>query len=144
MRELDNLKRQGSLFRRPTEVFSLLEWIEECMVKTNWWIHIHNLEEGMSVAPTPPAFPQSHHITEGSTSCGPFSLFTSSTEIASPTAEDHILDAALRYKNTMNGKRLVLLSNDITLKIKAMAEVTCTILWHKDLDLFFLFLLESI
>ncbi|KAK1570526.1 hypothetical protein Q3G72_003150 [Acer saccharum] len=121
IRELDCLKRRGGLFRRTTEISSVLEWIEECMVKTGWWIHIQSsAEELMPIAPTPPASPQSR-FSDGSTSWGPFSSYKSLTEIVSPTAEDHILEYGLLYRK-MNGGQLVLLSNDVTLKIKAMAE----------------------
>ncbi|TXG53148.1 hypothetical protein EZV62_022317 [Acer yangbiense] len=121
IRELDCLKRRGGLFRRTTEISSVLEWIEECMVKTEWWINIQSsAEELMPIGPTPPASPQSR-FSDGSTSWGPFSSYTSLTEIVSPTAEDHILDYGLLYRK-MNGGQLVLLSNDVTLKIKAMSE----------------------
>ncbi|GLJ32807.1 hypothetical protein SUGI_0660640 [Cryptomeria japonica] len=40
----------------------------------------------------------------------------------SPTAEDHILECALLYERLPNGGRVVLLSNDVAIKIKAMAE----------------------
>ncbi|KAJ0074570.1 hypothetical protein Patl1_37623 [Pistacia atlantica] len=131
IRELDCLKRRGSLFRRTTEVSSVLEWIEECMVKTKWWIHIQNsVEEGRPVAPTPPASPRSlfSEGSSGSFPCGTkrwgvFSAATTSfTEIVSPTAEDHILDCALLFRKMKNDRQLVLLSNDVTLKIKAIAE----------------------
>ncbi|OVA04110.1 Forkhead-associated (FHA) domain [Macleaya cordata] len=129
IRELDNLKRRGSLFRRATEVSSssVLEWIEECMVKTSWWIHVQNsLEESMPIAPTPPASPQSL-LSEGSSSSPfarsvPFSPFGSLMEIVSPTAQDHILECALLFKRIRNTEPLVLLTSDIALKIKAMAE----------------------
>lgn len=42
IRELDCLKRRGSLFRRISEVSLVLQWIEECMVKTKWWIHVQS------------------------------------------------------------------------------------------------------
>ncbi|KAK4859415.1 hypothetical protein QYF36_005019 [Acer negundo] len=121
IRELDCLKRRGGLFRRTTEISSVLEWIEECMVETEWWIHIQSsAEELMPIAPTPPASPQSR-FSDGCTSWGSFSPYTSLTDINSPTAEDHILEYGLLYRK-MNGGQLVLLSNDVTLKIKAMAE----------------------
>ena len=44
-------------------------------------------------------------------------------ELVSPAAEDHILDCALLHRKMSHEGQLVLLSNDITLKIKAMAEV---------------------
>ncbi|KAK8684149.1 hypothetical protein V6N13_040180 [Hibiscus sabdariffa] len=122
IRELDCLKRRGTLFRRTNEASSVLEWIEECMVKTKWWIHIQStMEEGWPIAPTPPATSYSH-FSEGSV-FGPFSSRESLMEIATPTAQDHILDYTLLCRKMSSGDgQLVLLSNDITLKIKAMAE----------------------
>lgn len=122
IREVDCLKRRGSLFRRTTEASSVLEWIEECMVKSKWWIHVQSTtEEG-----GPPATPQSL-FSEGSVG-NPFGTPFSARggglmEIASPTAEDHILDCALIFKKIKRDGQLVLLSNDVTLKMKAMAEV---------------------
>ncbi|GLT75721.1 hypothetical protein SLA2020_474210 [Shorea laevis] len=121
LRELDTLKRRGSLLRRTTEASLVLEWIEECMVKTKGWIHVQSsFEEDRALAPTPPAFPQSSRGTAASSM--PFSSYGSLMEIVSPTAEDHILDYALLYRKMKNDGRLVLLSDDVTLKIKAMAE----------------------
>ncbi|XP_057973310.1 FHA domain-containing protein PS1 [Malania oleifera] len=129
IRELDCLKRRGSLFRRTTEVSSALKWVEECMVETNWWIHVQSsVEEGRLIAPTPPASPRSRFsdgsggFPVGTTTSMPFSTFGSLMEIVSPTAEDHILEYALLFRRIKNVGRLVLLSNDVTLKIKAMAE----------------------
>ncbi|XVF63265.1 hypothetical protein PTKIN_Ptkin09bG0073800 [Pterospermum kingtungense] len=129
IRELDCLKRRGSLFRRTTEASSVLEWIENCMVKSKWWIHVQStMEEGGPIAPTPPATPQSQY-SEGSagnpfgtTKSAPFSPWGGLMEIASPTAEDHILDCALIFRKMKRDGQFVLLSNDVTLKIKAMAE----------------------
>ncbi|XP_075636315.1 uncharacterized protein LOC142608410 isoform X3 [Castanea sativa] len=129
LRELDCLKRRGSLFRKRTEASLVLEWIEECMVKTKCWIHVQNsIEEARAIAPTPPATPQSC-FGQGTMgfSCGkpssmPFSSHWNLTEIVSPTEDDHILDCALLYRKMKNDGRLVLLSDDVTLKIKAMAE----------------------
>ncbi|KAJ8445163.1 hypothetical protein Cgig2_029535 [Carnegiea gigantea] len=122
IRELDCLKRQVSFFRRNSEVFSALEWIQDCMEKTQWWIHVQSsMEEGHPVAPTPPASPQSH-FGFGTATSVPFSSFESRAEILSPTAEDHVLDYALCFRRAQNDGQLVLLSNDVTLKIKAMAE----------------------
>ncbi|KAI8002617.1 FHA domain-containing protein PS1 [Camellia lanceoleosa] len=130
IRELDCMNRQGSLFRRLTEVSSALQWIEECMVNTNWWIHVQSLEEeGRPIAPTPPASPQSRFsegngglFPDGPASSVPFSAWWSLLEIVSPTAEDHILECALLSRRINNDGQLVLLTNDVTLKIKAMAE----------------------
>nr|XP_023905594.1 FHA domain-containing protein PS1 isoform X2 [Quercus suber] len=129
LRELDCLKRRGSLFRRRTEASLVLEWIEECMVKTKCWIHVQNsIEEARAIAPTPPATPQSCFsqgtmgFSSGKPSSMPFSSHWNLTEIVSPTEDDHILDCALLYRKMKNDGRLVLLSDDVTLKIKAMAE----------------------
>ncbi|GAV79798.1 FHA domain-containing protein/PIN_4 domain-containing protein [Cephalotus follicularis] len=116
IRELDWLKRRGSLFRRTAEISSVLDWIEECRIKTSWWIHVQSsVEEGRPITPTPPA---SFQFSEGSGvfPCG------SLNEIATPTAEDQILDCAILFRKMKNDGQLVLLSKDITLKIKAMAE----------------------
>ncbi|ONH90442.1 hypothetical protein PRUPE_8G054200 [Prunus persica] len=128
IRELDYLKQRGSLFRRKTEACLVLEWIEDCMVKTNWWIHVQSsMEDGRLIAPTPPVSPQSLSsdkswaFPSGATSSLPFSRW-SLMDLVSPTAEDHILDCALLHRKMKNDGQLVLLSNDVTLKIKAMAE----------------------
>ncbi|GLU06796.1 hypothetical protein SLE2022_237900 [Rubroshorea leprosula] len=124
IRELDSLNRRGSLFRRKTEAASVLEWIEDCMVKTKWWIHVQSsAEEGQQILPTPPASPQfqfnesSECILSETTSA-----ITSLAEIASPTAEDHVLDSAFRFRTMEIDGQLILLSNEVTMKIKAMAE----------------------
>ena len=96
------MKQHGSLFRRTTEASSVLEWIEDCMIKPKWWIHIQStMEEGVPIVPTPPSTPQSH-FSEGSVGnpfgtirSGPFSAWGSLMEIASATTEDNILDCAL-------------------------------------------------
>ncbi|KAL0560407.1 hypothetical protein IC582_000812 [Cucumis melo] len=128
IRELDCLRRQGSLFRKMTEAASILQWIEDCMVQTRWWIHVQSSEEGVPPL-TPPVTPQSSY-TEGSSQ----SLFwrTSSIqsikqrtfmEALSPTPEDHILDCAFYFRRGLkHGQQLVLISDNVTLKIKAMAE----------------------
>ncbi|EXB57391.1 Nuclear inhibitor of protein phosphatase 1 [Morus notabilis] len=130
IRELDCLKRRGSLFRRKTEACLVLEWIEQCMVEKPWWIHVQSSAEDLRLtAPTPPASPRSP-FSQGSggifygttTSSLPFLSHRSSMEIASPTTEDHILECSLLCRKTMSDGQLVLLSDDVTLKIKAMAE----------------------
>ncbi|KAF8112883.1 hypothetical protein N665_0059s0021 [Sinapis alba] len=104
LRELNEIKRTWSLlFRRRAEIASsALDWIEECKVNTKWWIQLQSLSEETkaTIAPTLPATPQSN----GSTS------------------EDQVLECALLYRNLNICEKLVLLSNDVTLKIKAMAE----------------------
>ncbi|WCJ44115.1 forkhead-associated (FHA) domain-containing protein [Euphorbia peplus] len=121
IRELDSLKRCNSLFRRKSEASVVLEWIEECMVKTEWWIHVQNsVEEVKSIALTPPATPVSQ-LLEGS-EVFPFLAHGTPMGLVSPTAEDHILDCALLYRKVKNDRQLALLSSNATLKIKAMAE----------------------
>lgn len=92
------------------------------MVNLKWWIHVQrSIEGGMSIAPTPPAT----HCIFGDAS-ETFSAATpggSVMDVISPTTEDHILEAALFYRKTNPNGQLVLLSNDISFKIKAMAEV---------------------
>ncbi|XP_023523475.1 FHA domain-containing protein PS1 isoform X1 [Cucurbita pepo subsp. pepo] len=130
IRELDCLRRHGRLFRKTTEAASVLEWIEDCMVKTRWWIDVESWEEGRPAA-TPPATPQAPYTEESSESL----LWRTSSKIQSiaaqrslmealsPTPEDHILDCALHARRrAVNHGQLVVLSDDVTLKIKAMAE----------------------
>ncbi|KAK3024820.1 hypothetical protein RJ639_042825 [Escallonia herrerae] len=127
VRELDCMKRRSSLFSRTAEASSALQWIEECMMNTKWWIHVQStIEEGRPFAPTPPSSPVSQFSEEtgGAYPLGsvPFSVCGSLLDIVSPTAEDHILECALLFKKVKNDGQLVLLSDDVTLKIKAMAE----------------------
>ncbi|KAJ7969712.1 FHA domain-containing protein PS1 [Quillaja saponaria] len=55
IRELDCMNQRGSLCRRTTKASSVLEWIEECMVQTKWWIHVQSSvkDEKKLTAPTP-------------------------------------------------------------------------------------------
>jgi predicted ribonuclease YlaK len=122
LRELNEVKRSRSfLFRRRTEIASsALDWIEECKVNSKWWIQVQSpTEETKAIAPTPPVTPQSN-----GSSAFPFSLHWNNyaPEIDSPTSEDQVLECALLYRNRNRDEKLVLLSNDVTLKIKAMAE----------------------
>ncbi|XP_074577516.1 uncharacterized protein LOC141833916 [Curcuma longa] len=122
IRELDCLKRRESFFNKSTKMASkALQWIEKCMVNVSWWIHVQSSFETLPAAPTPPISPRSPLFGDltGSKS---FSSCGNLTEIVSPTAEDHILDSALFFKNRNKDGQFVLLSNSITLKIKAMAE----------------------
>ncbi|XP_054803407.1 FHA domain-containing protein PS1 isoform X2 [Prosopis cineraria] len=121
IKELDGIKRQFSFFRRTSEASLALEWIEECMMKTKWWIHVQSsIDEGMLIAPTPPATPRTQFNEEGWNFY--LSSHKSSMEIVSPTTEDHILDYVLTHRRKQNDGQFVLLSDDVTLKIKSMAE----------------------
>ncbi|WOL11161.1 FHA domain-containing protein PS1-like isoform X1 [Canna indica] len=121
IRELDCLKRRECFFSKSTKMASkALQWIEQCMKNTSWWIHAQSSFETIPVPPTPPISPQSPY--GDSVEPKSFSTYGSLTEIVSPTAEDHILDSALLFKKIKTGAKFVILSNSITLKIKAMAE----------------------
>ena len=121
----------------------MLEWIERCMVETTSWIHVQSLaEDGRLTAPTPPASPQSSFsegsgsFSYGTTSLLPFLCLGSSMEVVSPTTEDHILECALLCRKVKSDGQLVLLSDDISLKIKAMAEVINENQYRDQLDMF--------
>ncbi|KAK8958514.1 hypothetical protein KSP40_PGU011272 [Platanthera guangdongensis] len=127
IRELDHLKRCQGILSRGTKAYSILQWIEECMMKSSWWIHVQSTSETFPAAPTPPVTPRS--LCDGSTgfSTTSFNLTGFSThgclmEIVSPTTEDHILDCALLFKRIKSDGQLVLLTSSTTLRIKAMAE----------------------
>ncbi|KAJ8770197.1 hypothetical protein K2173_011532 [Erythroxylum novogranatense] len=124
--ELDSLKRKGTLFRRKSEASLALDWIDECLLETKWWIDVQSSEEDKRpIASTTPASPRSHFSdgSRGGTRISvPFLVRGSILEAFSPTAEDHILDCALSFRKKNNDGQLVLLSNDVTLKIKAIAE----------------------
>ncbi|GKD18496.1 FHA domain-containing protein PS1 [Tanacetum coccineum] len=64
-----------------------LQWIDESMLTTSWWIHMD--DEIL------------HH----------------------PQAETEVLQSALRLCKEISDGKIIILSNDLTLKIKAMAEV---------------------
>lgn len=134
IRELDCMKKRGNLFRRNPEVCSVLEWIEQCMINAQSWIHVQSsLEDPRPIATTPPATPlfnNAHEVEKTQKfpiSSVPFSSPCGSwLDILSPTTEDHILECALFFRRIKSNGQLVLLSNDVALKIKAMAEVKAT------------------
>lgn len=97
LRELNETKRTWSLFfrQRPEIASSALDWIQECIVDTKWWIQLQSLSDETKTTP------QSNGPT---------------------TSEDLVLECALLYRNRNISEKLVLLSNHVTLKIKAMAE----------------------
>ncbi|KAL5704171.1 hypothetical protein ACHQM5_022635 [Ranunculus cassubicifolius] len=126
-RELESLKRQGSLFGSVSEASFALQWIEKCLVETKNWIHVQDSTEE-NIPPTPPASPRwSSQLSEGinkvfGKQVPSFSWSSLLPEIITPTAQDCILDSALFFKNKKKDGQVVLLSNDVSLKIKAMAE----------------------
>ncbi|CDP19317.1 unnamed protein product [Coffea canephora] len=126
IRELDSMKRHSTLFKRTAGADSALQWIEESMVKAKWWIHVQSsLEDARPIAPTPRSIPLSESNEEKekfSIGSIPYAPFGSLLDIVSPTTEDHVLECALFFRKIGNNGQLILLSNDVTLKIKAMAE----------------------
>ncbi|GJU22191.1 FHA domain-containing protein PS1 [Tanacetum coccineum] len=87
IRELMDLKSQYAFYKRSTVKASLaLQWIDESMLTTSWWIHMD--DEIL------------HH----------------------PQAETEVLQSALRLCKEISDGKIIILSNDLTLKIKAMAE----------------------
>ncbi|GAA0170315.1 hypothetical protein LIER_24607 [Lithospermum erythrorhizon] len=124
MRELHGIKRSGGFFSRTNEASSALQWIEDCKENEKWWIHVESYEEEeRTIAATPPAAtPLSWFRGENwMFSINWFSPSDTLRDTISPTLYDHILECASLVRTSMNG-RLVLLSDDVTLKIKAMAE----------------------
>uniref|UniRef100_A0A0V0H9T7 Putative ovule protein n=1 Tax=Solanum chacoense TaxID=4108 RepID=A0A0V0H9T7_SOLCH len=97
------------------------------MVNAKSWVHVQScVEETRPVAPTPPATAPPYFFNEENGIFPVGSVLSSPhcglAEIVSPTEEDHILEYALLFKRTNRDGQLVLLSNDLTMKIKAMAE----------------------
>ncbi|XP_066335041.1 uncharacterized protein [Miscanthus floridulus] len=131
IRELDSMKQREGLFRRSTKATTILQWIEECMATESWWIHVQSSADMFPVAPTPPATPSAQRIDEeieiGSASFNPMAAFFSPrssalADIVSPRPEDRVLDCALVFSRLRSDEKVVVLSNSVTLKIKAMAE----------------------
>ncbi|CAM8930142.1 unnamed protein product [Rhodiola kirilowii] len=127
LREFDAMNQHASLFRGTTKASAALQWLEDCLVNTKWWIHVQSFfEEVRHLAPTPPASPKLHnsYIQTGIKSWKTLPIFRSFSEVPSPKAEeDHILEYALQQMRSINdNERIVILSNDTSLRIKAMAE----------------------
>lgn len=108
VRELDCLKqRHGG----KSPVRAALKWIASCMVRLPSWIHVQSNVETFPVKATPP----------GSPTTGAFPQYP---DLMSPTNEDHVLECALIFAalKAHYGK-VALLTRDVALQIKAMAEV---------------------
>uniref|UniRef100_A0A7N0UZV8 PIN domain-containing protein n=1 Tax=Kalanchoe fedtschenkoi TaxID=63787 RepID=A0A7N0UZV8_KALFE len=127
LKELESLEQPTSLCGRTAEVTAALSWLRDCMVKTEWWIHIEcSSEEEKHLAPTPPASPWQQHssLALGHWSWTPSFIFRNF--VPSSKAED-VLQCALHHSSFMDsGGKVVILSDDFAIKIKAMAEgLTC-------------------
>lgn len=118
------MKRRSYFFTRTAEISSALQWIEDCMINTDWWIHVESLmDEGRHLIPSPSLSTSEGDIEDFAFSSTPFSAFPKFLEIVSLTPGDHILECALLNRRMKNDENLVILSDDVSLKIKAMAEV---------------------
>uniref|UniRef100_A0ACD5X8C2 Uncharacterized protein n=1 Tax=Avena sativa TaxID=4498 RepID=A0ACD5X8C2_AVESA len=142
IRELDCMKQREGLFKRSTKATSILQWIEDCMENESWWIHVQSSSEMLPVAPTPPATPtETQRQGEEKEAAAPgtfntmLSLFSprgfteifsprSFADIVSPKTEDRVLDCALLFNKLRGSQNMVILSNSVALKIKAMSEVS--------------------
>lgn len=128
------MKQREGLFRRSSKATSILHWIEECLENESWWIHVQSSSETLPVAPTPPATPTTQcNDEEKEVAAGtfnPMAFFSprSFTDTVSPKTEDRILDCALLFNKLRSNQNIIILSKSITLKIKAMAEVTWLLL----------------
>ncbi|KAH7440366.1 hypothetical protein KP509_04G104000 [Ceratopteris richardii] len=104
--ELDHRTKGSKSARRA------LNWIESCMVKLPSWIHVQNSSENLPGSVTPPVSPHSDP-----------SIYGGNLEnIMSPTNGDHVVNCALLFSSTVFSGQVAVLTNDIALKIKAMAE----------------------
>ncbi|XP_076887577.1 uncharacterized protein LOC143537764 [Bidens hawaiensis] len=88
VRELMDIRSQVGFFNRDSKKASLaLNWIDECMMNTRWWIHMDDDDEAVHT----------------------------STAV-------HVLAAALYLREQITDQKIIILSDSLTLKIKAMAE----------------------
>lgn len=110
VRELDNLQKKEDW--RPRASFAL-QWIESCMLKSPSWIHVQSPGETVHVAMTPPVSPSIY-------SRGLHS-YVGESDLMHPTLHDHVLECALFQKRKPD-VRVAILTDDIALKIKALAE----------------------
>lgn len=141
MRELEGMKQREGMFKRSSKATSIMQWIEDCMENESWWIHVQSSSEMLPVAPTPPATPtemQRSSEESEATAAGAFNsmlaLFSPRSftgifsprilaDIDSPKTEDRVLDCALLFNKLRgSGQNMVILSNSVNLKIKAMSE----------------------
>ncbi|VAH93367.1 unnamed protein product [Triticum turgidum subsp. durum] len=141
MRELECMKQREGMFKRSSKATSIMQWIEDCMENESWWIHVQSSSEMLPVAPTPPATPtemQRSSEESEATAAGAFNsmlaLFSPRSftgifsprilaDIDSPKTEDRVLDCALLFNKLRGcGQNMVILSNSVNLKIKAMSE----------------------
>ena len=96
LRELDGLKKRHDL---GLSARVALRWIEDCMEKKPFWMHVQRSTEVLPVRRT------------------------QDRGFMALTNDDQILECALLFESEVMDGRVVLLTRDTALKIKAMAEV---------------------
>jgi len=132
IRELGSMKQQFRILRTTSEASLALEWIEECLEKTRWWIHIQSsMEEFRLTALTPPASPQTRFIEESWALPG----FNTSKKCASPKVEDHILDCALPLFHHDFGSRNWIDSGNYSYTLYIMSYLIFLTPWFWNLSL---------
>lgn len=109
LRELDGLKRRHDIGHSARMA---LKWIEDCMERIPLWMHVQTSTETPPVRRTLPSSPSRFRSIP----------VPSNQRLMSPTNDDHILDCALLFVCSATDGRVVLLTKDTALKIKAMAE----------------------
>lgn len=111
VRELDVLQKQNDSKDRAS---AALQWINACMSKkpSERWIHVQSSGEFVHVAITPPVSPSLYR--------GPHP-YVSESDMMSLSPHDHVLECAL-FQQTKPDGRVAILTDDTTLRIKALAE----------------------
>ncbi|XP_024397807.1 uncharacterized protein [Physcomitrium patens] len=110
VRELDYLQKQESWRVCASDA---LQWIEACMLKIPSWIHVQSSGETVHVGTTPPLSPSIYFR-------GPLS-HVGESDMMHPTLHDYVLECALFQQAKLDG-RVAILTDQTTLKIKALAE----------------------
>lgn len=108
VRELDYLQKHDDCMARAS---SALQWIEACMLRLPSWIHVQNSGEIVHVAMSPPVSPSLYRGLHS---------YVCESAMMHPL-HDHVLECAL-FQQTMPDGRVAILTDDTTLKIKALAE----------------------
>ncbi|KAK1433582.1 hypothetical protein QVD17_10494 [Tagetes erecta] len=131
LRELMDIKSQDCFFKGSLKKVSLaLKWIDECMMNTRWWIHIDDEtfhsstavpEELMDIKSQDSFFKRSSKKVS-STLKWIDECLMNTTRFHSSTAAPEVLEIALHLRKEITDQKIVILSNNLTLKIKAMAE----------------------
>ncbi|XP_024376456.1 uncharacterized protein [Physcomitrium patens] len=109
IRELGYFQKQEELKARSR---SALEWIQSCMLKMPSWIHVQCSADAFRVAITP---------VSPSVFSRALLSYVGESDVMQPTPHDYVLEYAL-LQQTMADGRVAILTDNTTLKIKALAE----------------------